>query len=493
MKKFKNVLKYFVFVLILIPAMFLSACTITIASERSIVSIEKTGTNGLVDTYTITYSDDTTSTFTITNGKDGKDGLDGEDAESITITDVYNSLVDKGYDKSYEEFLQEYLTLNVTASNKTSIQNAILSCVSVYSEFKVNETQLTYIGYKTVKNTQVSAGSGVIYSLDKSNGDAYIITNYHVIYNNDANEVIGKTHVFLYGSSVKLGYKTDDDGNKINDTNGYPIVEYGSDAILCEYVGGSMNYDIAVLKISNCELLRQSDVKAVTVSDGYSVGDTAIAIGNPEAEGISVSQGIVSVESEYISMTGVDDVTTVTFRTMRIDTAINSGNSGGGLFNEKGELIGIVNAKIVDTEIENIAYAIPRDIVVNVADNLIYNYEQNETNKVNKVTIGLTLQIDSSKAVYNSETQTTKIVEQISIKEITENSIGKTAGFEVGDILISITLNDNEPYSVERIFNAIDYALKFKVGDSVTYTILRDGETQNITFTLPSDAFSDVD
>jgi len=490
MKSFKKVLKYFALIVLIIPIFVFSACTI---SERSIVDIKKTSSKGLVDTYTITYSDETTSTFQITNGKNGNDGAD---AETATIDEIYDALKAKGYTKSFEEFLKEYLSYE--ANSKTeAINTAIMSSVSVYSESKVIKQSSSWYGSTTTtKTTQVSGGSGVIYKLDKENGDAYLITNYHVVYNNSSSETskIGKTRVFLYGSSIEVSYKTDSSGNYVYDDDGYPIVEYGSDAIECTYVGGSMNYDIAVLKISNSQILKESDAMAVTVSESCVVGDTAIAIGNPstQRQQISVTEGIVSVDSEYISMTAVDEATTVVFRTLRIDTAINSGNSGGGLFNDKGELIGIVNAKIVDTSIEGIAYAIPKDIVVNVADNLIYNYETNGTNQVRKITIGLLLNIDSSKAEYNNSTKTSTIIEQVSISEVQSSSLGETAGFEVGDILKSITVGE-KTVKINRMFNAIDFALTIKVDDTVTYTVLRDEVETNITFTALESSFSFVE
>lgn len=488
MKKIKHFCKYLLFIILLIPAMFLTAC---VYSERSIVDIKKTSTNGLVDTYTITYSDNTTSTFQVTNGKNG---FNGKDAQNVSIDEIYEALKAKGYTKSFEEFLKEYLNYEVQTSDKTaSINTALMSSLSIYSEFKVIAQEATGIfTTKDVKKTLVSAGSGVIYRLNKNNGDAYLITNYHVVYNNEANEKIGKIYAFLYGSSVEVAYKTDSSGNYVYDENGYPVIVYGLDAIECTYIGGSLNYDIAVLKITGNQILKQSDAKAIKISDKYVVGDTAIAIGNPEAEGISVTEGIVSVESEYISMTGVDNATNVTFRTLRIDTAINSGNSGGGLFNERGELIGIVNAKIVDTEIENIAYAIPKDIAINVADNLIYNYELSGTKKVKKITIGLALQIDNSRAVFDNNTKTSNIIEQVSIKEVQTQSVGESAGFKVNDQLKSITVND-KTVDVTRMFNAIDLALTIKVGDSVTYTVVRDGVETNIYFTAPASAFGFVE
>ena len=504
-KNLKNCLKIFVLILIIPCIIFLSACNITTA-ERTIKSIEKTSSAGLVDTYTIYYSDDTTSTFNITNGKNG------EDASKVSIEDIYNAVKAKGYTGSFDEFIKDYLSYEVKTGDRTqSINKAVLSAVSVYSEFNVITEEPVYTetlwgkvqtGTQQVKNTEVGAGSGVIYKLNKQTGDAYLITNYHVVYNNDAiDDKIGNVKVFLYGSLTNVYYKTDENKNKILNEEGYPIVCYGEDAIECTYVGGSLNYDIAILKITNSEILKNSDACEVIVADSYSIGNTAIAIGNPEAEGISVTEGIVSVESEYIQMTGADETTAVEFRTMRIDTAINSGNSGGGLFNEYGELIGIVNAKVVSSEIENIAYAIPRDIVVNVADNLIYNYENNSTKKVYKLTLGLYLQIKESSSVYNLEDKTTKIVEKVIVNSVVENSLASINGFKENDIIKSITISHKvsetetttKTFNINRMFNAIDLALTIKVGDSVTYNVIRDNVSTPISFIANSEYFSFVE
>lgn len=503
-KSFTNYLKIFLIILIIPCIVLLSACSFS--NEKTIRSIEKTSSSGLVDTYTIYYTDNTTTTFNITNGKNG------EDAEKIGIEEIYNKVKEKGYTGSFDDFIKDYLSYEVKSSDRTqSINKAILSAVSVYSESKVLTEEPVYsetifgqvqVGTKQVKDTQVGAGSGVIYKLDKVSGDAYIITNYHVVYNkNGQDNKIGKSRVFLYGALNNVYYKTDENNNKVLDSDGYPVVVYSEDAIECSYVGGSLNYDIAVLKVTNSDVLKNSSAEAVTVADNYYVGDTAIAIGNPEAEGISVTEGVVSVESEYISMTGVDGVTNVTFRTIRIDTAINSGNSGGGLFNEHGELIGIVNAKLVSTEIENIAYAIPRDIAINIANNLIYNFETNSTNKVYKITVGLGLEIKESTSVYNLETKTTQIKEKVVIRSVANNSLASKSAFKENDVLKTITIShkisetgtETKTYNINRMFNAIDLALTIKVGDSVTYEVVRDNITTPISFVATSEYFGFVE
>lgn len=503
-KNIKKYLKIFVLILI-IPCIFLlSACNFG-SSEKTIRSIEKTSSTGLVDTYTIYYTDNSTYTFNITNGKNG------QDAGKITIEEVYNAVKEKGYTGSFDDFIKEYLNYEVEENDETiGINKAILSAVSVYSQFQTITDEPVYTetifgqvqtGTQKVKNTLVSAGSGIVYKLDKENGNAYVITNYHVIYNKDSIDKIGTSKVFLYGSKVNVYYETDKNSNKVLDENGYPKVHYSEDAIECTYVGGSLNYDIAVLKVTNSNILKNSNAKQVEIADSYRVGDSAIAIGNPEAEGISVTKGIVSVESEYIQMLGADEKTAVEFRTIRIDTAINSGNSGGGLFNSYGKLIGVVNAKVVKDEIENIAYAIPRDIVVNVANNLIYNFETNNTNKVYKLTVGLYLEIKESSAVYKLETQTTRIVEKVIVNQVVSNTLASKCAFKKNDIIKSITIShkisetetETKTYEIDRMFNAIDLALNIKIGDSVTYEVIRDNLTTPISFVATSEYFSFIE
>ena len=89
---------------------------------------------------------------------------------------------------------------------------------------------------------------------------------------------------------------------------------------------------VAIRKIDNSDILKASDACEVDVadSDEIVVGDTAIAIGNAQGYGISTSFGIVSVDSEYITMTAADGSTTVSFRVMRTDTAVNSGTAVAG-------------------------------------------------------------------------------------------------------------------------------------------------------------------
>ena len=115
---------------------------------------------------------------------------------------------------------------------------------------------------------------------------------------------------------------------KVNGTE-YMNYKYDEYAIPASYVGGSVTYDLAVVKASKEDVFNVNPyVLPVEFASSYSVGETAIAIGNSEGEGISVTQGVVSVDSEYINLE-IDKKRS--YRSIRIDTAIYSGNSGGGI------------------------------------------------------------------------------------------------------------------------------------------------------------------
>lgn len=352
------------------------------------------------------------------------------------------------------------------ASNK-----GLLSSVSVYTTFKKTVTSGGFFGRPGTSSEYeyYSAGSGVIYTLDKESGSAYIVTNYHVVYDadcNTSNHISDNIVIFLYGM----------------DMNKYSIP--------AKYIGGSMTYDIAVLKVENSDLLKTAYVAAVDVadSDSIKVGQSAIAIGNPEAYGISVTKGIVSVDSEQIEMTALDNSGTFNIRVIRIDTAVNSGNSGGGLFNDNGELIGIVNAKMADTSVESIGYAIPSNVAKAIADNIIYYCDGTEVENVLRPILGITISIYDKWAVYNSETALFEKMETIRVETIEAGSL--SAGyFQSGDIIKSITLN-GVTKNVTRQHIVIDMMLSARAGDVATFIIERNGETVTLDITVTEDCLT---
>ena len=201
--------------------------------------------------------------------------------------------------------------------------------------------------------SQVSsgAGSGVIMS-----SDGYILTNYHVI--SGASKIKVTTSNNKSYTATVVGYK------KSN--------------------------DIAVLKIN------ATGLKAVTFADSSKIkqGQATYAVGNPEGTfANSITSGIISATSRTISISLDDDSssdnsqqngnswfsqqsstsTTVKLNVIQTDAAVSPGNSGGGLFNASGELIGIVNAKSSDSDSEGLGFAIPSNTALSVAKDIIAN------------------------------------------------------------------------------------------------------------------------
>lgn len=458
-------LKYFLILFIIIPCCLLFAgCTMP-STIVYVTDIVKSDNSGL---YTIYYSNGTTSTITIEDGKDGENS-------TVDINNLFDSCVEKGlYENTNDGYRQFVLDFFCPEDNETSttlaVNKGLQSAVSVYAAYPTTTT------FQYQKTYSISAGAGVIYSLDKESDVSYIITNYHVVYATDSstsNKIANDIYVYQYGIVETINIP---ESAKTNYSGHYLNYSFGSGAVKCEYVGGAMNYDIAVLKAKTSDLLANNPTaRAVDIADTYSVGNTAIAIGNPEADGISATKGMVSVDSEYLNMTGADDVTKVNFRVMRIDTSVNGGNSGGGLFNINGELIGIVNAKalttIGGTNLENMAYALPIDNVKRVADNIIYYHTStNSVASVKKLKLGITITNQNGKANYNEETGKIIVTDETLISDIVTNGIADKMGIEIGDVITAITINGNK-IPLSRHYQLGDILLTIRAGDTVALTV----------------------
>ena len=343
-------------------------------------------------------------------------------------------VVNEGDEYNYD------ITINADASSaRYAAAKALMSAVRVSANFS---------------NSWTSSGSGVIYILDKAAGDAYIITNYHVVYDVDArtaNKIANEINVYLYG------------------------LEYGEYGIPATYVGGSMSYDIAVLKVTDSDVIKNNAVVAAELADSSEVRvlDTAIAVGNPASSGLAATLGSISVESEYIEMVAPDKRTAVEYRVMRIDTPVNSGNSGGGLFDSEGRLIGIVNAKENDTSIENMGYAIPSNLAVYVANNIIRNCDGKANEKVVKCRIGMMVTSTPVRSEYDAASGTLNVIKECAISEIETGSIAEVM-LMVGDVLKSFEI-DGVTYEIKDNYDGGEVLLNADVTSEIYVNVERAG------------------
>ena len=381
-------------------------------------------------------------------------GSDGESAKSPTIDEIYSAWAkqDGNENKSFDDFLKEYLSVSYNENNNTAqIAQNLTSAVSIYCAMYASSDGETGWG--------LSAGSGVIYTRNEEslkNGNAYIITNYHVLYNAQAeNLVTGKgangahiandnnIFIYLYGANILLDKKTDVFSGRVTG-----FEDKSGSAIKAVYVGGSMLSDVAVLEVKGDENLKKAAAAGTataveTEKNGVTAGEKVFAIGNPSGNGISVSQGVVSVESEYISMTAADDKTSTSFHVLRTDTAINPGNSGGGLFNAQGRLVGIVNAKTTasssGTAVENMGYALPISDVEALANNII------DTNGApKKPYFGITVASEEAHSEWNETHDKLILKETVRVASVAGKS-NKDAGigagvFETDDVISSVAI-----------------------------------------------------
>ena len=283
-------------------------------------------------------------------------------------------------------------------------------------------TTTNYWGYST---TSAAAGSGFIYSTD-----GYIVTNYHVVEDSDSITVS-----FYNGSTVKA-----------------------------ELVGYDENNDVAVLKV---------DAKNLTPvvlgnSDDLNVGDSVVAIGNPLGElTFSLTAGTVSALDREVTFSGG-----ITMNLIQTDCAINSGNSGGALFNLYGEVIGVTNAKYSGNSssgatIDNIGFAIPMNHVRPIVDSIIqHGYV-------------ITPYIGVSVADVSNEALGYGTPEGASIQGVVKDGPAAQAGLQTSDIVTHI--NGTAISGAADLKKAITNSTP---GDVLKLTVYRKGETIELTLTV---------
>ncbi len=279
-----------------------------------------------------------------------------------------------------------------------------------------------YWGYQT---TAAASGSGFVLS-----EDGYILTNYHVVEDSSAIEVR------MY------------DGTSYN----------------AELIGYDESNDVAVLKVGATGL---SPV-VLGDSDNLNVGDTVLAIGNPLGElTFSLTVGAVSALDREVTMS-----TGVTMNLLQTDCAINSGNSGGALFNLYGEVVGITNAKYStssssEASIDNIGFAIPINVARSIAESII------EKGYISKPYIGISV------TDVSAETQSYGLPGGAAVKSVEEDSPAAEAGLQINDIITKV--GDVEITGKTQLVSIIGDST---VGDTLTLTVYRSGATVELTVTV---------
>lgn len=265
-----------------------------------------------------------------------------------------------------------------------------------------------------------SWGSGIIVS-----ADGYILTNTHVI----------------------------DEGTRAT------VQLYDGSTYDAKLVGADSQSDVAILKIEKAGL--QPAVFAS--SKDIRVGDAVCAIGNPLSPdySLTMTSGIISATSREVSYNGA------VMNLLQTDTSINEGNSGGPLFNERGQVIGITNMKIVSSfsNIEGIGFAIPSDTLSSIVDALMADGAV-----YGRSTIGVTVgPISEDIADYYD------IPVGLYVSEVLKNSDAQKQGIKKGDIIIKV--NGKDAHTTADI---AEEKAKLDIGDTISFTVWRSGSTFDV-------------
>lgn len=228
-------------------------------------------------------------------------------------------------------------------------------------------------------------------------------------------------------------------------------------------VGTDPDNDLAVLKINAANLVAATYGN----SEDLSVGDLAVAIGNPLGElGGTASQGIISALDRELTVENKN------LTLLQTDASINPGNSGGGLFDQYGHLIGIVVAKSSGSDIEGLGFAIPINTAAEIAKALI---EDGAVESENKASIGIqVVEISDAQMAMQYDVQYTGVY----VQDVTSKK-AKKAGLKSGDMIYYF--EDNRIETFDDLSKAIR---KHEPGDKVTITVIRDSKTIDIDVEL---------
>lgn len=294
----------------------------------------------------------------------------------------------------------------------------------------------------------------------------------------------------------------------------YGIYLYGFQSsqyrVSATFVGGSADNDIAVLKVdrfkenSNNEVLFNGNFKEADIGSSSTLteGETIVAVGNPlladtsDVDSSSVTSYIASAEEAFVnalcltstsgeicnlSETGVfmsiiDSSKTTAMRLIRVSSAINAGNSGGGLYSTTGRLVGIVNGKVESESYDNIGYAIPIDIVKNIVSQIISQCDDNNaaTTRIKAITcssLGIGVKNGKSNAHFNAATMKWELGSDVEITSVT--GVARSFGLKEGDIIRSISIGEKE-YEIGFDYNVGDTLLGVKTDETkIVFNILR--------------------
>ncbi len=358
----------------------------------------------------------------------GKIALGGYGAQTTTTDTADTSGSDTGTSQTEETTAQEETTAATTVT-APGVTGAVSSATEGKIESVAQKCLNASVLIKVTTSSGTGSGSGVIYTQD-----GYILTNYHVV-----------------GA----------------DAQSVTVTLFSGEELEAKYIYGDESLDVSVIKIE------KNDCSPVEIcEDGLNYGEQIIVVGNALGNGFTLTSGYVSAPEREVTFSSTYETMTL----VQIDAAVNNGNSGGGLFNTAGQLVGIVNAKLSGTtsagaSIDNIGFAIPMSTVLRCVNDL---REYGYVTGVARLGVQVQNYIELGGYKYTGVNV---------ISGITEGGSAQLAGIKVGDIIYAINGQTVDSFStLKKMLTA------YSIGDTVEFTVYRPnenaGKTTNLNFYL---------
>ncbi|MCH5194999.1 MAG: trypsin-like peptidase domain-containing protein [Oscillospiraceae bacterium] len=378
---------------------------------------------------------------TVRNVSVSSDDSSGDERESIQTVTAVPQNTGGSDDVSIGNLLNVESSSGDSAQLTTEeiIRRATPSVVLITSDFD---------GYGT------GTGTGIVLS-----ADGYIITNCHVIQTTTTDIVADYSNPFSWFGG---GYERQ---TVVLKADTVTITLSDGTEHEAKIIGSDEGTDLALLKIDMTGLTPA----VIGDSDKLVLGEKAVTLGYPMGLGLSTSQGIISGLEKELT-TELSNGTTATMPLIQTDASINHGNSGGPLFNSKGEVVGITSSKIVSNSAEGIGFAIPITDAMPILDDLM------NKGYVSTPKIGITgTNITASVQRYYSLPVSSGVL----VVSVEAGSCAETAGIAEGDIIVAADGKD-----IKDMDGLVAAKNRHKPGETMTVTLARNDGNIDIDVVL---------
>ena len=334
------------------------------------------------------------------------------------------------------------ISSSYVATDVSDIVDEVMPSIVAITNVSQTEYQSFWGQSKTYEST--SCGSGIIVSQDKEY--LYVATNNHVV----------------------------------EGANSLTVTFANDDTVSAEIKGTDPSTDLAVVKVALSSIKddTMSAIKVATLgsSDTLKVGESCIAIGNALGYGQSVTTGVISALNREVSVSDSSSSTNYTAELIQTDAAINPGNSGGVLINTDGQVVGINNAKLEDTSVEGMGYAIPITTAKTILTDLMNAGSVSTKDAAFLGVVGRDINESYSSAL--------GIPSGIYVSQVVSGSPAEKAGISAGDVIVKFEGNNvstmsglKEKLAIKKANTKVKITFK-RANQSGTY------EEKTVTVTL---------